>query len=304
MEKKPAYWKPLIPSQKRRAAWHDYHSRCMYMVTIGKAEGAPDFGRLSGTGIELSACGRIIEEEIKSTPAHNPQVTIMEMVVMPDHLHFLAFVREPIKKHFGDIIQAFKAAATRRIRNLSSDSQLTVFQEGFHDRIITRAGQREAVARYILDNPRRLAVRRENPEYFRLIRSLVIDGHEYRAYGNPQLLDNPFKEQVVVHRADSDNLKEQNRQRWLYTAAGGGILVSPFISRAEKEIRAEAETLGGRFILIVPDAFSERYKPFGTDFSLCEQGRLLIISAPSGAKALSREACLAMNALAARLVNG
>ena len=51
------------------------------------------------------------------------------------------------------------------------------------------------------------------------------------------LLDNPFKEQVVVHRADSPEVRESNRRRWLYTAANGGVLVSPFISPDERGIR-------------------------------------------------------------------
>lgn len=75
------------------------------------------------------------------------------------------------------------------------------------------------------------------------------------------------------------------------------MLVSPFISQAEKEIRAAAEEAGGRFILITNEPMGERYKPSGRDFELCEAGRLLIISAGIGGD-LSRSACLAMNNMA------
>ena len=84
---------------------------------------------------------------------------------------------------------------------------------------------------------------------------------------------------------------------WLYTAANGGILVSPFISQTEKAIRAEAEEAGGRFILVTNEPMGERYKPTGREFSLCEAGRLLIVSANLPG-VLSRNNCLAMNALA------
>lgn len=80
--------------------------------------------------------------------------------------------------------------------------------------------------------------------------ALSIAGNTYRVYGNIQLLEHPFKEQVVVHRADSPEVRKQNRDLWLYTAANGGVLVSPFISPAEKGIRAAAEAAGGRIILI------------------------------------------------------
>ena len=90
---------------------------------------------------------------------------------------------------------------------------------------------------YIRLNPYRLAVRRAYPEYFSRVNSLVVGGRELQAYGNMLLLDNPFKEQVVVHRADSPEVRESNRRRWLYTAANGGVLVSPFISPDERGIR-------------------------------------------------------------------
>ena len=51
------------------------------------------------------------------------------------------------------------------------------------------------------------------------------------------------------------------------------------------------------FILITNEPMGERYKPSGHDFDLCEAGRLLIISANLPGT-LSRQTCLAMNALA------
>ena len=114
------------------------------------------------------------------------------------------------------------------------------------------------------------------------------------------MLDRPFKQQVVVHRADTPSVRERHRAEWLYTAANGGVLVSPFISPAEKEVRREADGADGRVILITNEPMGERYKPTGHDFELCETGRLLFISAGQPG-ALSRRTCLAMNALAAEI---
>lgn len=87
------------------------------------------------------------------------------------------------------------------------------------------------------------------------------------------------------------------KSQWLYTAANGGVLVSPFISPAEKAIRTEAEALGARFIVIINEQMDAHYKPSGSDFNLCETGRMLIISADLPTP-LSRQSCLAMNSLA------
>lgn len=302
----PPYYKPVIPNNKRRALWHDYRSRCIYMITINKSSESPAFGSLAGifdlrnSYIKLSSVGELICEEIDATPAHNPEVRILSRVVMPDHLHALIFVTTPINRHLGEIIQAIKSAATRRIRESVGNPSLTVFEDGFHDRILTRDGQLETIFRYIRENPYRLAVRRSRPDFFRRVSRLDIGGVSYQAYGNLHLLDNPFKEAVVVHRRDTPQERERCRQLWLYTAVGGGVLVSPFISPAEKAIRAEADALGGRTILITDHPFPDRFKPAARDFALCCAGRLLIISAPPAtpSQTLSRSHCLHMNALA------
>ena len=219
---------------------------------------------------------------------------------MPDHLHILIQVVEPIRKHFGDIIQAIKSASTSGIRKLTGDRELVVFEEGFHDRIVRNSAQLTTLYRYLRDNPRRLAVRRAHPEFFRRVDTLKIGEATYQAYGNTQLLDCPFREQVVVHRADTQQTRQRHREEWLYTAANGGVLVSPFISPAEKAVRIEAEETGGRFILIVNEPVDSRYKPSGHDFELCEAGRMLIVSANLPGE-LSRQTCLSMNALARNL---
>lgn len=306
--KKPAYWKETIHNQHRRALWHNYYDRAVYMVTIGKHKGFPDFGSLKYTDpkdafISLSPYGTIVQNQIDTTPLHNPQLKILEQVIMPDHVHIMIQVMEPISKHFGDIIQAIKSASTSCIRKLIGNSDMTVFEEGFHDRIVKNRAQLETLYHYLRENPRRLAVRRAFPEYFRRVNRVRLAGGVYGAYGNFQLLDCPFKEQVVVHRADSEEVHATNREQWLYIASNNGVLVSPFISPAEKAIRAEADKAGGRFILITDRQMGERYKPSGRDFELCEDGRMLIVSAPSEGENLSRAHCLQMNRLASAICN-
>ena len=306
METKPAYYKATIPNKKRRAVWHNYYDRGQYMITINKQAGIPAFGSLEyqlpkEAFISLSSLGLVIKGEIEKTPSFSPEIEIHEYEIMPDHLHILIEATAPMSRHLGDIIQSLKSASTSRIRKMLGSHTLMVFEEGFHDRIITGSEQFETVKRYIRENPRRLAVRREHPEYFRRVNDLKIGDKTYQAYGNFQLLDCPFKEQVVVHRADTEEIRRLNRERWLYTAANGGVLVSPFVSAAEKAILVEAEGMGGRFILITNEPMGERYKPSRRDFELCETGRMLIISANLPG-AVTRQTCMVMNALAQAII--
>lgn len=287
-----------------RAPWHDYTQRCIYMITLNKNPLMENFGILQGdyripTGqkgaafISSTALGKAIKSTLRRFNSTEPNVRVLQYALMPDHLHILLFVEYPTEDTLGKIIARFKIEVNKA-------SGITgVFAKGFNDQILKSSRSLAVLYRYLRENARRLAVRRARPEFFRRVNALEIGGKTFQAYGNFQLLDCPFKEQVIVHRADSSETRQKNREQWLYTAANGGVLVSPFISPAEKEIRKEAEEAGGRFILIISEPMGERYKPAGRDFELCDAGRLLIISANLPGE-LSRKTCLAMNELAVR----
>ncbi|MBD5219743.1 MAG: hypothetical protein HDS72_05830 [Bacteroidales bacterium] len=284
-----------------RAYKHDYRARCIYHITITKAAGVPVFGHLCGklpdVSIARTPLGQIIAANIGRIPQLDSHLRVLQYVIMPDHIHLLLFVTAPVPRHLGSYIGMFKVKIGQEFRLLTGvDSP--VFEEDFYDCILYKSRSLDTIFKYIRDNPRRLAVRKEFPDYFRRVNSLPVGSRQFQVYGNVQLLENPFKEQVVVHRSEGPDVREANRQRWLHTAANGGVLVSPFISPAEKAIRKEAEALNSKIILITNTPMSERFKPAEGDFALCEKGRLLIVSAPG---ALTRQKCLEMNSLAGEM---
>lgn len=172
-----------------------------------------------------------------------------------------------------------------------------VFAEDFYDRILRPTHSLNVIYDYIRRNPYRLAVRMANRSFFQRRNNLVIEGEQWQAYGNIQLIANPFKEQVVIHRADSPDTRVRNRGRWIHTASNGGVLVSPFISKDEKAIRQEAEASKSKIILISNRPLAEREKPTGHDFEQCCEGRLLIL-APQKELPSSRTTFLHLNHIA------
>lgn len=282
-----------------RSFIHDYRRRCIYHITINKAPALPPFGRIIGrlpdVSIERSPLGQIIERNIRAIPELCGSLRLLQYCIMPDHIHMLLHVTERTERALGSYIGMFKVRIGQEWRSQGGASP--VFAEDFHDRILRKHHSLDAVYQYIRDNPRRLAVRRANPDFFRRVNYISINGRQFSAFGNIQLLDNPFKNAVIVHRADSAATKSEQRSQWLHTASNGGVLVSPFISPAEKEVRQEAEQSGGKIILLTNNAFPERYKPAAHDFALCEQGRLLIL-APLESMPDCRETFLALNRLA------
>lgn len=173
---------------------------------------------------------------------------------MPDHLHLLLSVEDNMDDILGRKLATFKVMVNK-CTNIER-----VFEKGFNHQILTTTRNLDVIYDY-LHNPYRLAIRFAHPDFFSRISRIKIGDKTYSAYGNIHLLSNPFKEQVVFHRADSEAKRKSVRERLLYTSANGGVLVSSFISPTEKALCAEAETLGAKIILIIHEAFPERFKP-------------------------------------------
>lgn len=264
-----------------RALNHDYRSRCIYHITIAKAPLVGDFGAVVSDGSEvkvrLSAIGTVIYDTLREVPSFHSSLRLLQFVIMPDHLHLLVDVRDPLPRPLGSYIGMLKVRITQRLRDKIGLAAPALAPD-FHDRILRPWHSLQHIFDYIRDNPRRLWVRYQHPEFFRRINTLTINGMRWHAYGNLALFDNPFKEAVVVHRADGDAVKAANKCRYLHTAANGGVLVSPFISPEEQNIRHEAEALGGRLIVVGYRPFGERFKPAAHDFGLCEKGQLLLLA--------------------------
>ena len=111
----------------RRAPWHDYNRPGIYMVTLVVDGRQRLFGTLAGRTraargsaeaphVELSALGRcVLNEEVRKISEHYPMVEVCRVVVMPDHLHLLLRVHQPLPegKNLGQVVRSFKTGCTR-----------------------------------------------------------------------------------------------------------------------------------------------------------------------------------------------
>ena len=206
-----------IPSMTRRRLGHDYEARRMYLITLTIEERRPLLGRLAGDPqtahgsegaphIVLTPLGKAVEEAWMSIPHYHPEVEVIALQLMPDHLHGILFVKERMGQHLGHIIKGFKAATNRAYRELvlsaassAASSAVTVSQHtvsqrvgpdgkrdrslddrkhgmlwsiGYTDGILDNEDQLERWKEYLRDNPRRLLLKRQRPELFRVQRNL------------------------------------------------------------------------------------------------------------------------------------
>lgn len=185
----------------------------------------------------------------------------------------------------------------------------SLFEAGYHDRIIKRPGMLETIKRYMSDNPLRALMRRQLPHLMERRLHLRIGNHDYAAFGALFLLKRAEKEQVFYHRRDKatglpteqTEAYRRERERQLNEARGGVVLVSPGVSKGEKLVINAAIEEGLPVIHLQKEPIERYWKPERSRFEACARGNLLIL-APWGLDAPSEYARFhQLNALAAEI---
>lgn len=310
------------PTMQRRCLDHDYASRRMYMLTMVTEGRRPLLARLGGTStapdLQLTPLGEAVRDEWWGIPRYYPQIEIIDLCVMPDHLHGILFVREQMEKDLSRVVRGFKTGCNRAFRRLvpyvATQSQHTstaprrdshpehglLFAPGFNDKILWRYEQLERWRQYLADNPRRLLLKREHPDLFRVQRNLVAGGQTFSAIGNRFLLECPLRMQVQCSRRLTESNIEKEMQRYLSAARSGAVLASPAISPGEKAVMRAAFDEKLPIILLQDNGFTDLAKPGGARFDACAEGRLLIL-APweqhNDKRTITRGQCQSLNEL-------
>ena len=154
---------------------------------------------------------------------------------------------------------------------------------------------------YLSDNPRRLLMKREPPDLFRIQRGLSVKGQSFSAIGNIFLLKRPLRLQVQCSRRLTDEQIAEQQERFLEQARQGAVLVSPSISKGEKSIMRAAFEEGLPIIILQENGFADLAKPGGKRMEACAMGKLLLL-APwehhNEQLTISRHQCLQLNDLA------
>ena len=208
----------------------------------------------------------------------------------------LAFATTPAASTTGKT--AGKTAG--KTKGEASKAGPSLFESGYNDLILLGDGQLDNWKRYLDDNPRRLAIKRQHPELFTTMHYVDIAQWHCQAVGNRFLLDIPQKVAVIVHRAYTDQDFAEKKAEWLACGEAGGVLVSAAIASREKEVMREAMDRGYRIILVRENGFPALYKPAGESFDACSEGRLLQVCPweyHMERRVISREQCLSLNRL-------
>lgn len=282
-----------------RLKYWNYKGRGIYMITINVEGRVPLLGMLEGgtdgAWVEYSPLGKMVSERIEVTFGAYPQIRICAKQLMPDHLHFVVWVKEDIPVTLGQIIRDLKIGCTHAWWEISGRMDATftnatsLFEPGFHDRVLLHAGQLKSLINYVHDNPRRLAIKRANPDLFKLRQAVQVAGFECTTLGNQFLKDDPMREMLQCSRTLSQAEIDQRKQECLQLAERGVVWVSAGISEGEKQICRAVREAGYPMVILLNEGFpaadsphAKYYKPQGVYFEACAAGNLLLIEPGPG----------------------
>lgn len=154
-----------------------------------------------------------------------------------------------------------------------------LFAFDWHDWIVKADGQLAAFTRYIRENPERSWRRQSHREFFQRVNEVSFLGRKWYGYGNIDILKSPILEPMRYSRKLTEGGKEWNAAVARARRIGpGGAGVGTFMSPCEKACGHALGLAGGRWVVLSPEGFGERWHPGRQYERFCAEGRMLFLS--------------------------
>ena len=168
--------------KSNRLGNYDYWEKGSYFITICCKDRQEYFWEIIEGKMVLNEYWKVIYNDIKMLEKHYEYVLIDELVVMPDHVHFIMFLNRvvctkdvsekhlysnsqvhkfsteyyenisPKKWELGNIIKLLKWYATKKMNKID-DKFFFAWQRNYYDRIIRNDDELNRIRKYIQNNP-------------------------------------------------------------------------------------------------------------------------------------------------------
>ena len=327
-DKGEKHWRPVDPKRHHREGGWDYRGRAIYHFTLPVEGRYPLFGTLEGESAEtafvrLNAFGRRVCQMLSGLAqfyrGKGYELKVLAQMVMPDHVHLVIQVLEPLPQSIGAVVRGFKSGCTKVYKEefyYSGENAAGVHGEVpasaagvqvdvlvqfarifagrgsiwqpdkayYHERILHAPGQLRRMIDYVKDNPRRLWLKRQNPDLFRMHRETVLWGLPFTSMGNHFLLEWPDRQLVEISRSADSATIDGRRNEVLAAAHNGAVTYTAAISDGERLIARAVREQGFPLVVLLADGFPEEgaphekyYKPGGVYFDACSKGHLLLL---------------------------
>ncbi len=180
---------------------HDYSQAGAYFVTLCVWQRECLFSDIVDGVLALNKMGETVDSIWRNLPGHYENSNLDEYVIMPNHFHgivnivgaqfiapestgnhvgaqFIAPSEDANKKinrgsmnqgvmnaapTVGEIVRGFKARCTHSINRIRNNPGCPVWQRNYYERIIRNDDELSRAREYIVNNPMKWALDKENP---------------------------------------------------------------------------------------------------------------------------------------------
>ena len=164
-----------VTARKRRSVrlrGFDYSELGNYFITICTAGKKHILGAIQDRRMILSPAGKAVRAAWFDLPGRYPSIELREFVVMPNHVHAIVSLTQPIRRALrgaassaptngkpvpcptlGEIVRAFKSLSAIEVNHVLDHSGQAVWQRSYYEHIIRHAKEYDQIRRYIADNP-------------------------------------------------------------------------------------------------------------------------------------------------------
>lgn len=157
----------MLPTSRRktiRLPEFDYAQPALYFVTVCAADRACLFGSISDGSMTPNALGQIVADAWRDLPVRFREVSLDAFVLMPNHIHGVIQICEPMQRGLAEVVSAFKSITARRINELRRVTAKPVWQRGFYEHVVRNEAELDRIRAYVDHNPAKWPQDEENPE--------------------------------------------------------------------------------------------------------------------------------------------
>ncbi|MDD5770587.1 MAG: transposase [Candidatus Gracilibacteria bacterium] len=180
-------YKQIYNPKSNRLQNYDYGSNGGYFITICTKNRENYFGEIIDGKMILNEIGKIAEKYYLEITKHFPFVILDEFVIMPNHIHGIIIIdksgfvetrqclvstdnenkinrfQNQGKGTISSIIGSFKSIYTKTIKKIQNKI-FFAWQPNYYDRIIRNEEELQKIRKYILENPLKWELDKNNAE--------------------------------------------------------------------------------------------------------------------------------------------
>ena len=163
---------------------YDYSQNGAYFVTLCMFQRECLLGDMSVSselyGMAINEFGRLVDLTWHDLPNHNKNIMLDQFVIMPNHVHGIVMIgNDQVNLDNGagleiragldpaptlsEIIRQFKTFSAKRINQLRKNPGCPVWQRNYYERVIRNENELARAREYIVNNPMKWALDKENP---------------------------------------------------------------------------------------------------------------------------------------------